>query len=612
MTDHDLLGIERALASEGGSFADKYRLMKSRLLNYEYEHWASGWPEGNNHGKSHILRVLSYLDLLLGPEPLKQVTSYELFLAMMSVLYHDIGILHARKDHADLSKMMLEEDRNNAYIVNSIDRKIIGAAVVSHSSSKDIALECNQFSATEIVAGHKARPAVVAALVRLADELDEDYRRGDPILQSRLKLPPESMFFWRFCQRVTGVHPDFIRKRIDFHLALEPEDTSTYGSVPGGGVRHFVVFVAEKLAKINRERVNVNRFLPPELQFSALLVDVKPLSNHPKWVAPRAFVFNDTTTSAMFLNSFPELLSEPANRTLVEILTLMRDGKLDKASDKLERLASVAPDLPASVRLYVHYERACILSLKAGSYPKGSSLREQSLDQAAQQIVEWFKLGDCGAFADTGRIASAEAHRLSKDLDLALVLTERRKMIPSAIRERVKAETKRPSKSDAVSEVPVRSSRSSFGCVSRGSLIETPAGLCPIEQIGIGDQLFSLGLEDSTGRVTAKVLAISASRSPTLLRINKSWHVTPSQPVRTPEGWIEAANLRKGISVTIKDGEQTPIVEIDILEGYFEVFDLTVDDPSHNYFAEGLLCHNKVPLPPGQNERTGGSSRKKR
>jgi hypothetical protein len=52
------LRIERVLKKQAGSFMQKYMLMKDRLLNIEYEHWAAGFPEGNNHGRQHILRVL--------------------------------------------------------------------------------------------------------------------------------------------------------------------------------------------------------------------------------------------------------------------------------------------------------------------------------------------------------------------------------------------------------------------------------------------------------------------------------------------------------------------------------------------------------------------------
>jgi hypothetical protein len=47
----NMLGIEKALERAGGSFINKYRLMRDRLLNVEYEHWAAGFPAGNNHGR---------------------------------------------------------------------------------------------------------------------------------------------------------------------------------------------------------------------------------------------------------------------------------------------------------------------------------------------------------------------------------------------------------------------------------------------------------------------------------------------------------------------------------------------------------------------------------
>jgi hypothetical protein len=295
------LGIEEALDRSGGSFMTKYSLMKDRLLNVEYEHWAAGFPGGNNHGRGHITRVLENLDHLLGPDPLSRLDIYELFLTMMAVLYHDIGILRKRTNHAEISKALLEGDKSDAYIINSIDKKIISAAVVSHSSNKDISVTCNGFSPEEIIGSHKARPRVVAALVRLADELDEDYRRADPILMQRVNPPLDSRFFWQFCQRVRGVRPKFLAKQIDFNFAPEGEDTLNIGPVPKGRQRLFLAFCAEKFEKINKERVTVNRYLPPELQYGGLHIDVKSLKKHRTWRDPRTFVFNDRTTALMFI-----------------------------------------------------------------------------------------------------------------------------------------------------------------------------------------------------------------------------------------------------------------------------------------------------------------------
>jgi len=106
--------IESSLqeVSVGSAFYEKYVLLKHRLLNNEYEHWAAGFPHGNNHGPGHIGRVLDNLDNLLGKNFLGEeiITPYELFLAMMSVLYHDVGIIRERKGHADTSAKFFDDE----------------------------------------------------------------------------------------------------------------------------------------------------------------------------------------------------------------------------------------------------------------------------------------------------------------------------------------------------------------------------------------------------------------------------------------------------------------------------------------------------------------------
>ena len=575
-----VLNIEKVLEDSGREFIDKYRLMKERLLNVEYEHWAAGFAEGNNHGRGHITRVLGYLDYLLGSNPLQYLNAYELFLTMMSILYHDIGMLRARKGHSDISKALLEGDTHDAYIINPIDKEIIAAAVVSHSSSKDIAQECSRFSPEEIIGNYRARPAVIAALVRLADELDEDYRRADPILQSRLNPPEESRFFWLFCQRVRGIRPNLVSKRIDLNLALEPEDTIDYGKVPGGKIRHFAAFTAKKLAKINEERVTVNHFLPTELQYTGLHVNVKPLQGHPTWTSPRTFVFNDRTSADMFLYRFPELLEQPAGKVMQEILEHMRQGNLEIADEGLDRLASVATDLPVRLRLSILYDKACICSLRAKRLSREDEEHSILLDQSVKHLLDWFEQGQNGGWDATARTVDSEVHRMVNDGDLILVRKERRDILQKTI---------------PVTHWPT-STGGGGGCVPRGTMVATPEGKRPVESLRIGHTVISLRLEEKVTPVRAVINSVVTSRSPCCFQLNHTLLVTPKQPLRNTTGWIEAADLRLGDKVMNHQGMFVLITEITEIEDYFEVFDLTIDTPDHNYLANGLLCHNKMPL----------------
>src|ERR1700689_4475910 len=135
------LRIEKTLQTEsqkiGKPLFERYSVLKDVLLGEEgvYEQWASGFPQGNNHGPSHIKRVLEHLDQLLGPNPIKAkiINPYELFLTMMSVLYHYVGILGGRSRHADRSgDLLFKEEAGNTYIFDPRDLEILRAAVVSH------------------------------------------------------------------------------------------------------------------------------------------------------------------------------------------------------------------------------------------------------------------------------------------------------------------------------------------------------------------------------------------------------------------------------------------------------------------------------------------------
>jgi HD domain len=588
-----MLKIEKALKNSKDAFSVKYQLMKTRLLNVEYEHWAAGFAYGNNHGRGHIQRVLQNLDRLVGEEPLQHVNAYELFLAMMAILYHDIGLLQDRKNHADISKALLEGDSNDAYIINPIDKEIIAAAVVSHSSSKDLAKEFSGFSPEEIIGSYKARPTVIGALVRLADELDEDHRRADPILQRRLELPAESQFFWLFCRRIRGIWPDLNTKRIDVNLALEPEDTRAYGKLPDGTTRHFVAFVAEKLAKINAERVVVNQYLPQALRYTGLHIDMKPVKNHPTWTSPRTFVFNDKTTAQMFLDAFPEILEQPASDSIAKILVQMHEGDLDGALRALDGLDSVAHDLPIRVQLNVSYEKACTYSLMAVRAKPGSKKRERAIDKSAEYIIKWFEQGQKIGWARIGRTVNAEVHRMANDPDLTGVVSARKALLEKTIPGAYWPGSKMEAGTKGVPKGARNWRGGGSGCIPRGTMVQTPRGSRPVESLRSGDKLVSLELNENCSVITTGISALTSSRSPECLRLNQHWLLTPTQPVRKPDGWLEARHIKVGDYVLNGRGEFVHVDHIETVEDYFEVYDISTDHPSHNYVANGLLVHNK-------------------
>lgn len=438
---------------------------------------------------------------------------------MLSILYHDIGILRAREDHAGISSVFVEEEKNT-YLVDPRDRDIISAAVVSHSSSKDIALETGRFSDEELIGNQSVRPRRIAALVRLADELDEDFRRADPAVQEKLDLPETSVFFWQFCQRVRGIRPDLESRSINLDIRFEREDVGRTVLVKDRR-RPFVSAFAEKLAKINRERMVVGEFLPEELRYAQLTVSVKPLPRHKDWKRPRDFVVGDHTAASEFVAAVPELLIEPARQWLLDALGCLQAGQLDEAAASLDRLQEVAEDLPNDLRLRIFYDVACLESTKAG-LASDQQQAEASLQRSLDNLSRWMRLGLDGAFEAEGRLPYTEIYHMARDGDLHELLSERREEVTQQVPE--------PYRKALPASPPEPVALGGGGCLARGTLVVTPGGKVPVEALREGDEVVSIGLDGPPTLLTTRIARIGTLREPECIRVDDRCLVTASQP----------------------------------------------------------------------------------
>jgi hypothetical protein len=138
------LAIEEILGRSAPDLSSKYFTLKTALSKGVYPFWQVEFRGGNDHGWGHIERVLEKLIQLLGDNFLDRriIGIYELYLSMMGVLLHDIGMLANREEHAPIGGEKLVEKipgtgdfriDNHSFIFDPPDRKILKAIVVSHS-----------------------------------------------------------------------------------------------------------------------------------------------------------------------------------------------------------------------------------------------------------------------------------------------------------------------------------------------------------------------------------------------------------------------------------------------------------------------------------------------
>jgi hypothetical protein len=171
-------------------------------------------PFMTDHGFGHIERILTKLFYLLRPQLLtddnpeapmtratintdrtsKKLNAFEVYLLLCSVLWHDIGNLYGRLDHEKNVKNIFKKakdflhDDTSYYWIEGICKGHSGKDAIQSNIKREVVNE-KDFT---------CYPRFLAAILRLADELDEDKSRiGERVYE---KIPPQKEAYWFFCK----------------------------------------------------------------------------------------------------------------------------------------------------------------------------------------------------------------------------------------------------------------------------------------------------------------------------------------------------------------------------------------------------------------------------
>jgi hypothetical protein len=114
----------------------------------------------------------------------------------------------------------------------------------------------------------------------------------------------------------------------------------------------------------------------------------------------------------------------------------------------------------------------------------------------------------------------------------------------------------------------------------------------PIEKLKIGDIVKSYDIINSA-IVNSKVISVHQRWSNHYYVINGKIKVTGEHPFYVNGRWVKAKDLKIGMKL-FNGLTEIPVTSIEKINKQVKVYNLTVDE-YQNYFAEGVLVHNKTP-----------------
>lgn len=131
-------------------------------------------------------------------------------------------------------------------------------------------------------------------------------------------------------------------------------------------------------------------------------------------------------------------------------------------------------------------------------------------------------------------------------------------------------------------------------CFLAGTLILLADGTSkPIEEIKPKDKI--LALNEKTGKIQEdEVAKVLVRKTRAYLIINGRIKVTPEHPFYHEGKWVKIKFLKIGDKLLNSEKQPEEIKSIEKVKQAVTVYNLTAK-PSHTYFADGILVHNKAP-----------------
>ncbi len=212
---------------QGGEIWAGFLLARQKALFDVASFISQTEPHLSDHGPRHIENVLDNAYALLGEtkctgtDSQTSLNATELYFLVLSILFHDLGNIHGRKDHNRAIERAYSYARGNDVSMMQ-EKRILFAVVEAHcgqtfDGSKDTIgkLDSKQHFKQQRVDCQR-----VASILRLADELAEGPQRTSAFMRTHFPVDPESEVYHDYAA-ATAIHIDGDNERIILTYDIE-------------------------------------------------------------------------------------------------------------------------------------------------------------------------------------------------------------------------------------------------------------------------------------------------------------------------------------------------------------------------------------------------------
>lgn len=241
---------------------------------------ADGTGHLTMHDKEHVVRVRQVAANLIAESDMIDLTYFELTPLLVAIYLHDIGNSlgragHERQIHRALSaagtKLSIDQ------VEYATAKQIAGVHGGTANGSKDTISTLQERAA---VSGEHIRPRLLAAILRLADELADDPARANRVQMGAGVLSPASEVYHVVAASLHSQMPDYSAREISLSFTFNDPSLFKRKLGKGDGQVYLLNEIFERSMKTFNEARYCSRFMRPYLEFERIKVDIMIFDDH--------------------------------------------------------------------------------------------------------------------------------------------------------------------------------------------------------------------------------------------------------------------------------------------------------------------------------------------
>ncbi len=250
----------------------------------------------NDHGEKHIRKVIIKASEIIDISQ-NILSPYETFFLLVAIQIHDAGhLINGRKEHEKNAKNIVSKFGNE--LIDSVEKRYISAISRVHSGKDD---PIGNLKEKQLVNGERINLKLIAAILRLADELADDATRASLFLLENELLSEKSELFHEYskCLHSCVAESDSHEIKMNFYI----QENLLNKTFSNGSENVFLLDeIYNRSLKTYLECIYCNRYLHERFRYTTVNVDIE-IESENELISPKLIPYR------IMEKGYPELKS---------------------------------------------------------------------------------------------------------------------------------------------------------------------------------------------------------------------------------------------------------------------------------------------------------------